>query len=72
MTEAYLAPGLSRNIISYFRLEWKGFGLVYDSAKRALVRRRDGKVKFDISMDNSVIYVNTVDKKSSPSTMSTY
>ena len=70
LTEVYLAPGLSRKIISYGKLEKKGFGLAYNGAKRALVRRSDGEVVFDISMDNNVLYVDTVDTKCSPSSLS--
>ena len=70
LTEVYLAPGLSRNIISYGKLEQKGFCLAYDGSKRALVMRSDGEVVFDISMDNNVLYVDTVDKKCSPSILS--
>ena len=70
LTEVYLAPGLSRNIISYGKLERKGFGLVYAGTKRAVVRRSDGEVVFDISIDNDVLYVKTVVIKRSPSTPS--
>ncbi|CAI5725772.1 unnamed protein product [Peronospora destructor] len=38
LTEVYLAPELSQNIMSYGKLERKGFGLVYDGTTRALAR----------------------------------
>uniref|UniRef100_A0AAV1TGU4 CCHC-type domain-containing protein n=1 Tax=Peronospora matthiolae TaxID=2874970 RepID=A0AAV1TGU4_9STRA len=60
LTEVYLAPDLSRNIMSYGKLERKGFGLVYDGTKRALARRSNGEVVFDIKMENNVLYVKTV------------
>ena len=68
-TEVCLAPGLSRNIILYGKLEQKKFGRKYDGAKRALVRRSDGEVVFDISMDNNFLYVDTLDTKCSPITL---
>ena len=35
MTEAYLAPRLAKNIVSYGNLRSKGFAFVYDGDKRA-------------------------------------
>ena len=55
LTEVYLAPDLSKNIMSYGKLERKGFGLVYDGMKRALARRSNGEVVFDIKMENNVL-----------------
>uniref|UniRef100_A0AAV1VHI2 Integrase catalytic domain-containing protein n=1 Tax=Peronospora matthiolae TaxID=2874970 RepID=A0AAV1VHI2_9STRA len=46
--------------MSYGKLERKGFGLVYDGTKRALARRSNGEVVFDIKMENNVLYVETV------------
>uniref|UniRef100_A0AAV1U680 Polyprotein n=1 Tax=Peronospora matthiolae TaxID=2874970 RepID=A0AAV1U680_9STRA len=60
LTEVYLAPDLSRNIMSYGKLERKGFGLVYDGTKRTLARRSNGEVVFDIKMEDNVLYVDTV------------
>ena len=46
----------SREILfSYGKLERKGLGLVYAGTKRAQIRRSDGEVVFDISMDNNVL-----------------
>ncbi|CAI5736696.1 unnamed protein product [Peronospora farinosa] len=39
LTDVYLATQLERNIVSYGKLELEGFGLVYDGATRALVKR---------------------------------
>ena len=35
MTEAYLAPRLAKNIVSYGNLDSKGFTFAYDGDKRA-------------------------------------
>ena len=60
LTDVYLATELERNIISYGKLELKGFGLVYDGASRALAKRSNGEVAFDLTMENNVLYVKTV------------
>ena len=50
LTDVYLARRLSKNIVSYGKLERKGFALVYDLKGRALERRSDGAVAFDVEM----------------------
>ena len=57
LTDVYLAPQLARNIVSYEKLEHKGFGLVYRGSGRSLVRRSDGEIAFDVSMQTNVLYV---------------
>ena len=57
LTDVYLAPRLAKNIVSYGKLERKGFTLVYDGEKRALARRSDGVIAFDASMASNVLYV---------------
>ena len=37
-----------------------GFALVYDGEKRALARRSDGVIAFDVQMDSNVLYVNVI------------
>ena len=59
LTEKYLAPELSWNNIPYGKLERKGFGLVYEGANRALARRCNGEVVFDILMKPNVLYAKT-------------
>uniref|UniRef100_A0AAV1UMW7 Uncharacterized protein n=1 Tax=Peronospora matthiolae TaxID=2874970 RepID=A0AAV1UMW7_9STRA len=59
LTKVYLAPRLAKNIVSYGKLERKGFALVYDGNKRALARRSDGTVVFDVAIDSNVLYVKT-------------
>uniref|UniRef100_A0AAV1TRZ9 Retrovirus-related Pol polyprotein from transposon TNT 1-94-like beta-barrel domain-containing protein n=1 Tax=Peronospora matthiolae TaxID=2874970 RepID=A0AAV1TRZ9_9STRA len=59
LTDVYLAPRLAKNIVSYGKLESKGYGLVYDGDKRALARRSDGLVAFDVATDSNVLYVET-------------
>ena len=59
ITDVYLAPRLARNILSYVRLERKGYQICYDGAKRVLSRRSDGRAVFDVLMDNNVLYVDT-------------
>uniref|UniRef100_A0AAV1T508 Uncharacterized protein n=1 Tax=Peronospora matthiolae TaxID=2874970 RepID=A0AAV1T508_9STRA len=59
LTDVYLAPLLAKNIVSYGKLESKGYGLVYDGDKRALARRSDGLVAFDVETDSNVLYGET-------------
>ena len=59
LTEVYLAPRLEKNIISYGKLESKGFALVYDGNKRALAWRSNGTVVFDVAIDSNVLYVKS-------------
>lgn len=63
LTEVFLAPELARNIMSYGKLERKGFGLVYDGTTRSLARRRNGEVAFDVLMKFNVLYVRTVESE---------
>ncbi|CAH0519357.1 unnamed protein product [Peronospora belbahrii] len=57
LPDVYLASQLTRHIISYGILEEKGFGLVYNGSSRALVRRSDNAITFDVSMHTNVLYV---------------
>ena len=50
MTDVYLAPELSKNIMSYGKLGRKGFGIVYYDTTRALARRSNGEFVLDIKM----------------------
>ena len=59
LTYDYLEPRLAKTIVSYGKLESKGFSLVYDGDNPALARRRDGLVAFDVATDNNVLYVET-------------
>uniref|UniRef100_A0AAV1T191 Integrase catalytic domain-containing protein n=1 Tax=Peronospora matthiolae TaxID=2874970 RepID=A0AAV1T191_9STRA len=59
LADVYLAPRLAKNIVSYVKLESKGYGIVYDGDKRALDRRSDGIVAFDVATDSNVLYVET-------------
>ena len=58
--EVYLASELSRNIISYGKLECKGFGLEYTGNSRILTRRSNGMVIFDIDMSRNVLNIHVV------------
>ena len=60
LTDVFLAPELVRNIMSYGKLERKGFDLDYDGTTRGLARRRVGEVAFDVMMRYNVLYVRTV------------
>ena len=42
LTDIFLAPKLSCNIMSFGKLEQKGFKIPYSSGARSLVRRSDG------------------------------
>ena len=53
------ALALVRSIMSYRKLEIKGYGLAYDGESRVLVRRSNDKVAFEISMDHNVLQVQT-------------
>ena len=55
LTEVYLVPRLAKKIISYGKLERKGFALLYNGKKRALARRSDGTV----AINSTVLYVET-------------
>ncbi|GAB9476474.1 unnamed protein product [Globisporangium polare] len=57
LTDVHFAPSLSRNIISYGRLERKGYRLVYDGNRRVLASRSPGAVAFEVTMDNNVLIV---------------
>ena len=59
LTDVYLAPRLAKNIVSYGKLESKGYALAYDGDNRALARRIDGVVAFDVATDSNVLYVQT-------------
>ena len=50
LTDVYLAPHLGHNIVSYGNHELDGFGLTYNSATPALVKRSKGEVDFDLKM----------------------
>ena len=60
LTDVYLAPESSCNIMFYGKLELKGFGLVYDGESRVLPRRSNGQVAFDVAMKHNVLYVQKV------------
>lgn len=68
LTKVYLAPELSRNIMSYGKLEIKGFGLVYDGTTHTLARRSNGEFVFDIKMESNVLYVDIVAPARGPGT----
>ena len=57
LTEVYLAPRLSKDIVSYGKLQSRGFALVYDGDKRSLARRSDGAIAFDVAIDSNVLHV---------------
>lgn len=63
LTEVYLAPGLAKNIVSYGKLERKGFALVYNGKRRAIVWRSNDAVAFDVKMGSKVLYVDIAVKK---------
>lgn len=48
LLDAYYAEKLPFNIISYGKIEERGFELRYDGHKRSVVRRRDGCKIFDV------------------------
>ena len=50
---------MSIHCLSYEKLERKGFALVFNDDKRALARRSDGTVVFDVAIDSNVLYVET-------------
>ena len=59
LNDVYLEPQLARNIVSYDKLKQKGFGLVYRASDLSIVRRSDGEIAFDVSMQMNVLYVKT-------------
>ncbi|CAI5726216.1 unnamed protein product [Hyaloperonospora brassicae] len=60
--DVYYSPNLARNIINYDKLDQKGYSLKYSNGKRSVARRSDGQVAFDVTMENSVLIVETVIK----------
>ena len=58
LTDVYLEPRLAKNIVSYGKLEIKGFALFYDGEKRALARRSDAVIAFDVVMQSNMLYVD--------------
>ena len=57
LTDVYMAPQLTCNIVSFEELEQKGLGLVYNDGARSLARRSDGEVAFDVTTKNNVLFV---------------
>ena len=57
LTDMYMAPRLEKNIVSYGKLESKGFALTYDKKRRTFARRSDGAVAFDVVMKSNVLHV---------------
>lgn len=51
LTEFGLARELSKNVMSYGKLDREGFGLRYSGVTCALARRSNGEVIFDIKME---------------------
>uniref|UniRef100_A0AAV1V3T6 CCHC-type domain-containing protein n=1 Tax=Peronospora matthiolae TaxID=2874970 RepID=A0AAV1V3T6_9STRA len=62
LTNVYYSPSLARNIISCGKIDQKGYSLKYPNGKRSVARRSDGQVAFDVTMENSVLIVETVKK----------
>ena len=58
LTEVYLTPRLSKNIVSYGKLASKGLAS-YTTSTSALARRSDGIVVLDVAIDSQVLYVET-------------
>lgn len=59
LMNVYLAPRLTKNIVSYGKRKRKGFALVYDGEKHAFARAsRDGAIAFDVKMDSNMLCVN--------------
>ena len=63
LTEVYLALRLAKNIVSYGKMEIKGFALVDDGEKRALSRRRDGTFMIDVAINRKVLYNETTETR---------
>lgn len=59
LTDVYYSPILACNIISYGKLDQKGYSLKYSNGKRSIARRRDDQVALDVTMKNSVLIVET-------------
>nr|CCA16585.1 AlNc14C23G2345 [Albugo laibachii Nc14] len=63
LTDVHLTPFITRNIISYGKLEHKGFKLVYVDGLRSLVYSKTGAVVFDVQMDNHVLVLQAGSKR---------
>ena len=62
LTNMYFAPSLTRNIVSYGKLDANGYALTYASGKRVVASRNDDHVVFNVVKQNSVLVVRTFGK----------
>ena len=69
LTELYLAPSLTRNIMPYGMLEKKDFPLTYKMERRALVCRTTDDVVFDVEMKGNVLAVRSFSDHANPFSM---
>ena len=63
LTEVYFALLLTRNIVSYEKLEQKGYGIKYKDNRRALISLTTGGTVFDMAMCNNVLVLEMKDEK---------
>ena len=63
MTEEYYSLLITRNSVSYGKLDLKVYGLKYKNNRRALFSLTTGKCVFDVAMCNNVIFLETQNMK---------
>ena len=63
LTELYYTPLLARKIVSYGKLELKGYKLKYKNNRRALISLNTGSVVFDVAMCNNVVHIETQEER---------
>ena len=66
LAEAYYAPMLNHNIVSYGILELKGYALEYKDAWQSIISLTTGYVIFDVAMHNNVLFMETQDVITGP------
>ncbi|KAE9281459.1 hypothetical protein PR003_g27672, partial [Phytophthora rubi] len=64
ISNVYFGERLAQNLLSYCKLEEKGFALVYKGKRRYLARVADGARVFEVEKMNGVLVVNTVNAAS--------
>ncbi|KAG3098606.1 hypothetical protein PC122_g3978 [Phytophthora cactorum] len=63
LTEVYYAEGVVHNLISYGRLEEKGYASTYKDGHRDVAAKDDGRAVFDVDLRRNVLVVRGAGEK---------
>ncbi|KAG4053825.1 hypothetical protein PC123_g11022 [Phytophthora cactorum] len=63
LTEVYYAEGVVQNLISYGRLEEKGYASTYKNGHRDVAAKDDGRAVFDVDLRRNVLVVRGAGEK---------